>query len=266
MKHSYRIIHPLVALSMVGSVIAGTTNEPVVIPVSPPPDSPWEFRITPYAWFTGMDGTLGRDPVTVDIDKSFLDIVGSLKMAGALQMEASKGRWSFMADGFYAALGASVDARAPLSGGGNLDLKQFLGEVDVAYRIHEDSRSFIDLFAGVRYNALQLDIDLDASTPGGGMNLAKSDSADQDWADPLIGIRGQWNFEERWFMAGRFDIGGFRVASDLTWNAQMTLGYRFTDGFSTEIGYRYFDTDYRDGDFIYDLAEHGLFVGCNFSF
>jgi hypothetical protein len=266
MKHPRLFIRPLVAISMIGSTIAGTTDEPVVIPQSPPSDSPWEFRITPYGWFTGLEGTMGRDPVTVDIDKSFLDIAEVLKMAAALQFEARNGRWSIMADGFYAYLGASVDARPPLSGGGNLDLKQFLGEVDLAYRIHEDTRSFIDLFAGVRYNSLKLDIEIDATTPGGGKNLFTSDSADRDWADPLIGIRGQWNFDERWFVAGRADIGGFGVASDFAWNAQATVGYQFTKGFSTELGYRYFDTDYRDGDFIYDIAEHGVFLGFNFTF
>ncbi len=133
---------------------------------------------TPYAWLTGLNGTLGRDPVLVDIDKSFLDIAEVLKMAAALQIEVRNGRWAIMADGFYAALGSSVDARSPLSGNGKLDLKQFLGELDLAYRIHEDTRSFVDLFAGARYNSLKLDIEIDATTPGGGENLSASASAD----------------------------------------------------------------------------------------
>lgn len=266
MKNTRIFIRPLVALSMVGSAIAGTTDEPVVIPQSPPSDSPWEFRITPYGWFTGLEGTMGRDPVLVDIDESFLDIAEVLKMAAALQMEVRHGQWGLMADGFYAALGSSVDARSPNSGSGKLDLKQFLGEVDVAYRVHEDACSFIDLFAGARYNSLKLDVEIDATGPRGNVNLFTSDSADKDWADPLIGVRGRWNFGERWFVAGRGDIGGFGAASDFTWNVQGTVGYQFTDLFSMELGYRYFDTDYQDGDFIYDVAEHGVFLGFNFTF
>lgn len=48
--------------------------------------------------------------------------------------------------------------------------------------------------------------------------------------------------------------------------AERSRPCQFTDTFSTEIGYRYFDTDYRDGGFEYDMAEHGLFLGFNFTF
>lgn len=266
MKHTHMILRPLVAISMAGSAFAGNTTEPVVIPPAPPSDSAWEFRIEPYAWLTGLNGTLGRDPVLIDIDKSFSDIVGNLKMAAALQMEARNGRWGIWADGFYAALGTSGDAQSPLTGNGKIDLKQFIGELDLEYRIYENTSSFIDLIGGVRYNALKLDMEVDVAGPGPGAGKSTSASADRGWADPIIGIRGQWNFGERWFLAGKGDIGGFGVGSDLAWCVQGTVGYQFTKLFSTELGYRYFDTDYRDGDFKYDLAEHGLFLGFNFTF
>jgi hypothetical protein len=97
-------------------------------------------------------------------------------------------------------------------------------------------------------------------------NLPTTASFDRDWMDPIIGARWQWNFNENWFLAAKGDIGGFGVGSDFTWNTQATIGYQFTEYFSTELGYRYFDTDYRDGDFSYDIAEHGAFIGFNFTF
>jgi opacity protein-like surface antigen len=47
---------------------------------------------------------------------------------------------------------------------------------------------------------------------------------------------------------------------------QATVGYQFSEAVSTEIGYRYMDTDYTDGAFVYDMASHGLYLGLNFRF
>jgi hypothetical protein len=91
-------------------------------------------------------------------------------------------------------------------------------------------------------------------------------SADKNWVDPIIGVRAQWNFNDKWFLAGKSDIGGFGVGSDLTWTVQATAGYQFTDTISAEIGYRYMDTDYQDGAFIYDIAESGIYTGLSFRF
>ncbi len=91
-------------------------------------------------------------------------------------------------------------------------------------------------------------------------------SADKNWVDPIIGVRAQWNLNEKWFLAGKSDVGGFEVGSDLAWAVQGTVGYNFTENVSAELGYRYLDTDYSDGNFTYDLAEHGLFMGVNVKF
>jgi hypothetical protein len=96
--------------------------------------------------------------------------------------------------------------------------------------------------------------------------LPTSVSADKDWMDPVIGVRAQWNINDKWFLAGKSDIGGFGVGSDLTWTMQGTFGYNFTEKVSAELGYRYLDTDYQDGAFTYDLAEAGFYTGLNIRF
>jgi hypothetical protein len=407
MKHSPIFLHSLVAISMAGSAFGGNTDEPVVIPSTPPSDSPWEFRIEPYAWLTGLTGDISKGPLTLGIDQGFTDIVSDLKMAAALQMEVRKGRWGILADGFYANLGTSAETRSELYGEGSVGVKEYVGELAVAYRVYEGPNSFVDLYGGFRYNNLTLDLSAELDVPGidaasarasehvvgsvediaaeiispkieefkiasasrraeiaaevetavkeqagnlaskqlalrlkrirsdGGMdpgdlkvsqivrsvraqrlevarstaalmkatlraaagevsqskvadaqtkvdhaeeelakavsthlksNLPTSASFDREWVDPIIGVRAQWNINDRWFLAGKSDVGGFGVGSDLAWTVQGTVGYQFTNSFSTEVGYRYFDTDYRDGDFEYDIAEHGLFIGFNFTF
>jgi hypothetical protein len=91
-------------------------------------------------------------------------------------------------------------------------------------------------------------------------------SKGKDWADPIVGLRGQWNLNEKWYLAGKGDIGGFGVNSDFTWELQGTVGYNFTPCFSTEIGYRYFDTDYDNDGFTYDVTQAGILLNFNFTF
>lgn len=96
--------------------------------------------------------------------------------------------------------------------------------------------------------------------------LPTKSSADKDWVDPIIGVRAQWNLNDKWFLAGKSAIGGFGVGSDFAWTLQGTVGYNFTENVSAELGYRYMDTDYEDGAFTYDLAEAGIYTGLNIKF
>ena len=96
--------------------------------------------------------------------------------------------------------------------------------------------------------------------------LPTSASADEEWVDPIIGVRAQWNINDKWFLAGQSDIGGFGVGSDLAWSMQATAGYNFTKNVSAELGYRYLDTDYEDGAFTYDVAESGIYTSLNIRF
>jgi hypothetical protein len=236
---------------------AGQTSEPVM--TTAPPASPWEFRITPYAWLTAIDGTTGPDGYTTDVDASFGDIADVLKMAAALQIEARYDRWGFLADGFYANLGESGHTSGPEHANVDVGFKQFLGELDVLYRVCESPNHFVDVYAGVRYNHLELDLDISGRTD-------RSESASKGWADPIVGLRGQWDINDKWYLAGKGDIGGFGVNSDFIWDLQATVGYNFTPCISAEIGYRYFDTDYDDGGFTYDIAQAGLLLNFNFKF
>ncbi len=106
-----------------------------------------------------------------------------------------------------------------------------------------------------------------ASAIDGNLNkLPTNASADVDWWDPIIGVRAQWNINEKWYLAGKTDIGGFGAGSDLAWTLQATVGYNFTESVSAELGYRYLHTDYSEGNFDYDIAQAGLYTGFNFKF
>lgn len=261
MKH---ILTPAVFCATSLLALAEPSN-PESAPIDMPPRfDPWEFRITPYAWLTAIDGTTGPIGFPADIDAGFDDVFDVLEMAAALQFEARTGRWGFMADVFYAELGNSGVLPGPLQTNVDVSFEQFLGEFVVFYRVAESEQNFVDLYAGVRHNSLS--IDLLATSTGTLLPIGATRSADKSWTDPIIGVRSQWEINDSWYLAAKGDIGGFGVDSDFTWNIQGSVGYRFNDTVSLEVGYRYFDTDYSGGGFSYDVAQSGALIGLNFTF
>lgn len=257
MKHSTRLIAAILCASPLLASAGSATAE---VMATPSPASGWEFNISPYLWLTAIDGTNGPTANPAEIDASFSDIFDVLEMAAALQFEARHGRWGVIGDVFYAELGSSGTTNGPAQADVDVNFKQFLGELDVFYRVADTSQGSLDLYAGVRYNDLSLELDAT------GNNLDKSRSADREWADPILGARMRWNINESWYLAAKGDIGGFGVSSEFTWNLYGALGYQINDTVSVEVGYRAFDTDYEDDGFTYDITQSGLQLGLNVKF
>jgi hypothetical protein len=226
---------------------------------APAAPSAWDFRLSPYGWLTGLDGTMTLGPESIAVDSSFSDIFEVLDMAAALEFEARTGAWGFLVDGFYAKLSAS--GSGPLGQPAEVEFQQFIGDFNLLYRVEDSAAGFLDLYAGARLNSLSVDL---TRYPLFGPAVTRA--ADVDWLDPLVGLRGQLNLSPRWFLAGKGDIGGFDVSSQLTWMVQATVGYQFSETFSTELGYRYLDTDYQADTFGQDIAQGGLLVAFNWRF
>jgi len=97
-------------------------------------------------------------------------------------------------------------------------------------------------------------------------NLNRSASLSEDWWDPYVGIGGHYNFNRTFYLAGKADIGGFSIGSQLTWQGYAGLGCNFTPNIFAELGYRYMYTNYRSGGYLYDVTLSGaqLTVGIKF--
>ena len=87
--------------------------------------------------------------------------------------------------------------------------------------------------------------------------------------NPLVGVNVIAELAERWAIRAEADIGGFGVGSDLTWNAQAVLTYRFTvlghDAFAA-AGYRALSWDYKNGGFAWDVTMSGPMIGAGMRF
>ena len=225
----------------------------------------WQFQLAPYAWLAGQKGTVGTIPPLppADIDIDFYDdILGNIKGALFLVGEARKGRFGIVADVAY----NDIEMEDPTPGQGFTLLRSRTQSWIVSaagfYRLTERQGTFLDLIGGVRYWSVDSTLTLTE-----GLLPAQSISNKEDWFDPIIGLKGFSKLgDSRFFVSGFLVLGGFGAGSDFMWDANLNLGYQWTETFSTTLGYRYLDVDYEDGSFLYDVAQDGITLGLSWRY
>lgn len=221
-------------------------------------DSGWRVGTSIYGWTTRLDGDMTIHGQTIPVDVPFNKIFENLKFTFMGLVEVGKGKWSFMADLFYAKLEPSTSNQLATF---DSQIEQFIGNFAVFYRVVETPTTRLDAYGGARVNWMETDVDIKFT---GGKSL--SESADKTWVDPIIGVRVHHDLTDKFFIRALADIGGFGVSSDITWQAMASLGYRVTDKASVGLGYRAIGTDYTSGSTTYDVISHGLLLGLEYRF
>ena len=239
---------PLLLMLATAQTHAGT------ISTQPPtPVDEWEIRAALYGWATALDGDVTLRGNQLPVDVAFEDILENLDFAFMGVLEVSNGEWGLLADLFYAELSARNSS-------GNrsfhAEMDQFIGNLVVTRNVLDDGPTRFDVFAGARVTSIEADLDIQTNFIG-----TFSGSASETWLDPIVGVRFQQELCDKFFFRGVADIGGFGVSSDLTWQALLGLGYRVTDSASVLLGYRGLGTDYKNGNFGYDVVSHGFLLG-----
>lgn len=138
----------------------------------------WEFVIEPYVWAMGLNGKTGVNGLPpLDVNFNSVQILQHLDWALMGRGEIRKGRWGVLADGYYAALSGSGEVEGILYKSGTLQLQQGLASLSLAYRIIDDRRGFLDLYAGARYNYMGMQMAL--TTDSGGISVLSNDMTDR---------------------------------------------------------------------------------------
>jgi hypothetical protein len=254
--------HALVLALTTASSFAGTpVSENLTIPPTESA-SDWWFTIAPYSWVTATDGDMGVAGRVAPVDISMKDALEDLEFAFMIAAEAGFDRWAFGFDGIYGAFssgGALPPGAAPFTNA-TVDFDQFFGRAHAGYQVIKEDNATLTAFVGARYSYLSSEIVLTGGAPPLSVNGSKS------WIDPVIGAHGVWEINDRWFLHGGGDIGGFGVNSDLIWQVNAALGYRINENTSVLVGYRGLGVDYSDGGFLVDTVAHGPVVGLTFRF
>ena len=124
--------------------------------------------------------------------------------------------------------------------------------------------AWVDVYGGFRF--FNVDADFTALVPALGFRLERSATA--AWVDGLVGLRGRAPLGERLGLTGLVDVGGFGIgsSSDLTWQVQATLDYRFTERLVGRLGYRFMSIDRDSSDLKLDIELSGPLVGLTWTF
>ncbi len=228
-----------------------------------PEDDGWDFKAAPYVWFTSLEGdvaTISGIP-PAEVDASFSDILENLNIAAMGYVEARQGRFGVGADLLYFDISADGDGPTAAFSKAELDLSAFVGTFNGFYRFAQEESYRADLLVGARLWVTDTELTL---KPG----LAAGRSADDKevWADPILGVRGFAWLTDDVGLRAYGDVGGFGLASDITYQVLGSLSYAATDSIHIDAGYRYMKVDYEDGDYLLDVAFHGPFIGAVFKF
>lgn len=218
------------------------------------PSDRWEITLAPYVMGAAIDGTVavnGRDAV---VDVTADDIFDHMDLGFMGMAAARKGNWGVVADAVLVKL--DVDSQMPPGA-----FKPTIGLLSVqGVRRLTD---YADVTAGVRWNHLDADIDIQAPVAA---HIEKS----RDWFDPVVGVVLRTPAKGRLHATLIADVGGFGAGSELTWQVFPTVGIQLSKRASFEAGYRWLDVDYETGEgptaFEYDVRYQGPVVGFTFKF
>ena len=197
--------------------------------------SEWTFAGSLYGWLPGMDVSVDTPQGTVDSSLSGSDALSDLDMAFMGTFEAQRGKWSFIGDLLYTDLSSSQDTPFGLAfSSAEVKTKMAAFSGYAAYRVFQSPQVALDLAGGFRWFGLDIDTSLKA-----GQLPEESSSQSADWVDPLIAARVIVPFNDKWFGTAFADAGGFLNNSSSTWQAFASVGYKFNERWSTQLGYRY---------------------------
>ena len=228
----------------------------------------WQFGASLYFFAPAINGATGSGS---DIDVSFDTLINNLNMTFMGAFEARRGKWSALADVLYLNVGANGGAEVPLTtpGGSPLGVEvdagikvrgwvlSFLG----GYTVYDTPEGSVDLVAGARYLEMKNSFNLEVQARQLGRSV-EVDASGYIW-DGVVGVRGRANLSGDWFLPFYLDVG--TGDSDLTWQANAGVGYRFNWG-DVSLTYRHLAWDFGSGGALHDVSFSGPQLTAAFRF
>ena len=237
------------SLAMVSSVTAGEEDS-------------WSFTFAPFVWMAGQEGRVatldGVQPTEIDL--SFGDILENFDIGLMGIAEARKGRFGVLSELFY--ISVSTDTNTPGSFFSSTDYEQdFIGiTLGGFYRLIDKEETSLDVLAGIRWWGLDNKMDF-----GAGILPAQTIQTDEDWIDPIIGIKGRTMINANWYISG-WVVAAVAGDSDSVWDLSGNVGYAFSETKAVTVGYRYQKIDFEEGSFLFDVELSGPILGFIFNF
>lgn len=221
-----------------------------------------------YGFASDIKGETKIGNITSDVDVPFSDVLENIDMGLMAFIDHRRGKWSFIADVFYADISVGNTKTVSPSVAVNLDVavKQLLAEGFVGYRVFEkdyhNAQLGIDILAGARYNKIELDFEARAALLGA--TFSASRNPDEDWVDGVIGLRMQYGQGSGWGASAWADIG--EGSDSDSYQLMGKVNYKFGNKVNLFGGYRHYSFDNDLSRVELDLEYSGPLVGVSYGF
>lgn len=222
----------------------------------------WTFDASLYGWLPGLTTTIDTPFGEVESSGGGGDILENLDMTFMGTFQAHRDRWSILLDVLYVDLSKDVDSPLELVyEDAELELKVAALSGYALYNVVDDPHVAFDAGLGFRSFSLDIDIGLDSDSAAKDQEF----SADATWTVPLVIGRVVVPFDDTWYAKVAADLGATTDDSS-TWQVFTSVGYRFNENWSTELGYRYMNIQKEVGGFNVDLGLGGMLLGATYRF
>lgn len=227
----------------------------------------WDYMVEAYLIASSIEGDAGVGRVaSAEIDIDFFDILEALKFGAMGHGEAFyKDTWGLIFDYGFMRLGD--DQLLRFGGSLEAELRQGVMEIFLARRFVLE-KGHVDLFAGMRWWDNDIDVDVNTVILPGSASI----NIDQNWVDPVIGVRWFNPLSDKWTLLLRGDVGGFGASSDSTWKISGGAQYKINENWTLDMQYSALWVDFEDGtpgtpgSFGYDTVTHGPLLGIIYNF
>lgn len=264
-------------------VCTGSSAFAQALPTANETDTGWRYAITPYAYVPfNIEGTSVIAGTGVELDLGFNDAMDLLNFAFSGRFEAWKGDWGIIADLYYVDLDLNNEGEVDFPGPGSatatvdVDVTQKWAAFMVSRRFSygtygASKRRFAwDGALGIRWNSIRQEVDANVDI-GGAPGVQQNLGGTEKWWEPTVMLRAEYEVADNWTIGGRVELGGFGVNDDkLQYTALLGADWRGWENTSLKFGYVFYGIDYEgkrsDGDFEYDIDQHGPFIGLTYRF
>lgn len=235
------------------------TKEPAPANTQGASSDKWQFMVAPYLWLAGLDGKVGVGDLTTDVDPGVSDILNALNFGFMGTFEARKNKFMLITDMMYLSLEETKDTTGPLFSALKVNEKVFMLSPVAGYRLAEKDGASLDAIAGIRFwhTSTRLEV-----SPG--LLAGRVAESSKNWADVIVGLRGQVHVSRIFSLIGRGDVGG--GGSDFTYQLFGGGGIDVSKNASLFLGYRYLYVKYTRGNSLFDVGLNGVVLGAAFRF
>ncbi len=226
-------------------------------------DDVWHFDLSPYLWFAGAHGTVGAQGRNVSIHASPGDLLSHLDIGLLGAAEARHKRFLLAGDLIWIRISDSHALPLPFAQPGAVSADARLGELvwtsKIGYRLIDRKKMKVDAAVGTRFWHFGQKLNFNPSL------LGRNLTASQNWADILIGGRVQFPAGQKATISLSGDVGGWNATAKLDYQFLTVLGYKLSEKWVLQAGYRYLFLDYRPGSSSdLNLVTSGAVIGVTY--